>query len=252
MTNRFILISKIKNWILKYNIHIWFLMIVLFILFFFRIRNAGTKKEVVYPKYIAVTGDSYAGYLIDFENLKDYGMVGYAIAGKSLEENYELIRKAMHQRFDIVVVSIGVNDVVKGTNPETFARIYRSLLLESYKYNKTIITHNYLNFNLNNKYMCKPSDYDKIIRREISDFDNVYYIDMSDYEKKEYLQNDGIHYNKEFYDIFYDKLKVVIDEKYNEDMKRNGKLKNIDIYMLFMVVFDLLLLGLICKIKKTI
>lgn len=248
------IIKKIYKVIINNNIHIWGLVIILFLISIFGVTKITNGEKVSYPKMIAVTGDSYAGYLMTFEDLRDYGMVGYAIAGKTFSENYYRMREAMHQDLDIVVISVGVNDVIKGTEPEDFAKLYRSLLLESVKYGKTIITHSYLDFKYNdnsintgNIYKYKPFDYDVVIRKEMYGFDNVHYIDMRDYEKEEYLQDDKIHYNKAFYDVLYDRMKEIIDAKYKKDLKQS---LNVDIYMLYASFFALLLTILVLKLTK--
>lgn len=244
------IIKKIYKIILNYNIHIWILVVILFFISIFGITKETNREKVSYPKMIAVTGDSYAGFLMTFEDLRDYGMVGYAIAGKTLAANYYRMKEAMHQDLDIVVISIGVNDVINNTEPEEFAKLYHSLLLEGLKYGKTIITHTYLDFKFNNIYKYKAFDYDVVIKKEMYGFDNVYYIDMRDYEKEEYLQNDKIHYNKAFYDVLYDRMKGIIDAKYNKELENIKQSANVDIYMLYASFFALLLTVLVLKLIK--
>lgn len=245
------IIKKIYKIILNYNIHIWILVVILFFISISGMSKVTNQEKVKYPKSIAVTGDSYAGFLMTFEDLRDYGMVGYAIAGKTLAANYYRMKEAMHQDLDIVVISVGVNDVINNTEPEEFAKLFHSLLLEGLKYGKTIITHTYLDFKFNNNiYKYKAFDYDVAIRKEMYGFDNVYYINMCDYEKEEYLQDDNIHYNKAFYDILYDKIKIIIDDKYDNDVEKSKNNNNANIYMLYTSVFALLLTVLILKIVK--
>lgn len=251
------IIKKVYKIIINNNIHIWSLVIILFLISIFGVTKVTNREKVSYPKLIAVTGDSYAGYLMTFEDLRDYGMVGYAIAGKSFAENYWRMREAMHQDLDIVVISVGVNDVMKGTEPEEFAKLYHSLLLEGAKYGKTIITHTYLDFKYNNNsvnnsniYKYKAFDYDVAIRKEMYGFDNVHYIDMRDYEKEEYLQDDKIHYNKEFYDVLYDRMKEIIDAKYNKELENVKQNPNVDINMLYTSFFALLMTILVLKLIK--
>lgn len=249
------ILKKIYKIILTYNLHIWILVAILFLISIFGITKATNKEQVKYPKSIVVTGDSYAGYLMTFEDLRDYGMVGYAIAGKTLGANYYRMKEAMHQDLDIVVISVGVNDVINNTDPEEFAKLFHSLLLEGLRYGKTIITHTYLDFkynsgNIYNISKYKAFDYDVVIRKEIYGFDNVHYIDMRDYEKEEYLQDDKIHYNKAFYDILYDRMKAIIDNKYKEDVKNAKSISDVNIYMLYTSFLALLLTILVLKIIK--
>lgn len=157
---------------------------------------------------IAVTGDSYAGLFVDFETGKGLRLYPYCEAGKSVYENRNLMLSAMESKYDVVLVSIGVNDQVKLTPPYLFEACIRGLFAKAIDNQKIVFFHTYVDYPLAtmtyNAYGVK--EYDKILRNLTSLFTNFYYIDMKDCANINYIADDNVHYKKAFYDVLFDRL----------------------------------------------
>ena len=95
-----------------------------------------------------------------------------------------------------------------------FENQLRNLFAVAKMMNKYVFVHSYMYYDLSsaNNFMFTTAEYDAMIRKVIMEFpDTVYFIDMSDCVGKEYMNEDGIHYNKKFNDTLYDRILFMID-----------------------------------------
>ena len=165
---------------------------------------------------IVVTGDSYAGYFATYECSKDYNILIFAEAGKSTKENYEIMKTAVGLYPKTIIISVGVNDHNKNESPSDFRNRIETLVKLCKLYDKKVILHTYMNYDTdafkekNEEKEFDVSDYDNILKDIGTKNNNAFYIDMSDYNKKEYLQDDKIHYNKIFYDELYNRISTAM------------------------------------------
>lgn len=162
---------------------------------------------------LVVAGDSYANHFYRDEKNRDIKMYGYFNEGFTLEMNKETLRRAFNSFHKIIFLSISVNDRHKSTHPSEFEQELRELFDIAVKTGKIVLVHSYMYYDLASApiFPYSTSEYDSMIRNLIMEYDNVYYIDMSDCIGSEYMLPDGIHYNKKFNDIMYDRLNVIIN-----------------------------------------
>ena len=207
-----------NNLRVKLNIIIFSILIILL----FCSNAIGDSFFNLYPAKdinddtIIVTGDSYAGYFATYECYKDYNILIYAEAGKSTKENYEIMKTAVGLYPKTIIISVGVNDHNKNEPPSDFRNRIENLVKLCRLYNKKVILHTYMNYETdafkeeNEEKQYDVSDYDNILKDVGAKNNNAFYIDMSDYNKKEYLQDDKIHYNKVFYDELYNRISTAM------------------------------------------
>lgn len=162
---------------------------------------------------IAVAGDSYAKRFYEDEKNRDIKLHGYFNEGFTLEMNYTTLRYAFNSLYKIVFLSISVNDRHKSTHPSEFEAELRDLFDVAKRTGKIVLVHSYMYYDLAfvPNFPYSPAEYDSMIRNLIMEYDNVYYIDMSDCTGSEYMMEDGIHYNKKFNDVMYDRVVFMID-----------------------------------------
>lgn len=180
---------------------------------------SGTTNSMIYdlgPGFaseIAVAGDSYAQHFYEDEKNRDIKLNGYFNEGFTLEMNYNTLRNAFSSIYKIVFLSISVNDRHKSTHPSEFERELKELFDIAKKTGKIVLVHSYMYYDLAfiPNFPYSPFEYDSMIRNLIMEYDNVYYIDMSDCTGEEYMLPDGIHYNKKFNDIMYDRVVYMMD-----------------------------------------
>ena len=166
-----------------------------------------------YASEIAVAGDSYAQHFYEDEKNRDIELHGYFNEGYTLEMNYDTLRKAFNSLYKIVFLSISVNDRHKSTHPSEFESELRELFDIAKRTGKIVLVHSYMYYDLAfiPNFPYSPAEYDSMVRNLIMQYDNVYYIDMSDCTGSEYMLQDGIHYNKKFNDVMYDRVVFMID-----------------------------------------
>ena len=162
---------------------------------------------------IAVAGDSYAYYFCEDEKNREIKLHGYFHQGYTIEMNMDTLRIAFSSLQKIVFLSISVNDRHKNTHPEEFEKELTELFDIAARNKKIVIVHSYMYYDLASvpNFSYSTFEYDAMIRNLIMKYDNVYYIDMSDCTGAEYMRSDGIHYNKKFNDIMYDRIVFMID-----------------------------------------
>ena len=164
-----------------------------------------------YPhKKIALVGDSYAGFYMNLEPDIEYELFGFPVGGINKGSNEEIFLDVITKHdYDIIVFSTGVNDYYKGTPIEDFESILDRLMKEAGARGMFILIHTYMDFPASNTVVNKSSvkDYDKVLRKLARVNANVLYIDMSEYNRAKYYYGDGLHYNKDFYDILDIKIK---------------------------------------------
>lgn len=179
----------------------------------------GTVNSTIYdlgPGFaseIAVAGDSYAQHFYEDEKNRDIKLNGFFNEGFTLEMNYNTLRNAFNSIYKIVFLSISVNDRHKSTHPSEFESELRELFDIAKRTGKIVLVHSYMYYDLAfvPNFPYSPFEYDSMIRNLIMEYDNVYYIDMSDCTGEEYMLPDGIHYNKKFNDIMYDRVVFMLD-----------------------------------------
>lgn len=161
----------------------------------------------------SLTGDSYAGYFIDYENDRKYKFKELALAGSTISQNRERINASINAIYPIVIFSIGVNDCDQNTKPEDFAIELDSILELATLCNKVIIMHSYMDYPAYHmkKKDFPPQSYDTVLKVASEKNSNLIYVDTHDMEKKAYWQDDCLHYNKAFYDEFYNRVEAIID-----------------------------------------
>ncbi len=166
-----------------------------------------------YASELVVAGDSYATHFYEDEKNRGIKLYGYFNEGFTLEMNRNTLRKAFNSLHKIIFLSISVNDRHKSTHPSEFENELRELFDIAVRTNKIVLVHSYMYYDLASSpiFPYSTSEYDSMIRNLIMEYNNVYYIDMSDCIGEEYMLPDGIHYNKKFNDIMYDRLNIMIE-----------------------------------------
>ena len=177
-----------------------------------------TGPQVVKDNRLIITGDSFAGKFVEFEENKDFILTGSARAGRTIVDNSQIMLNSLNYEFKNVLVSIGVNDHFYETPPYKFEATLRSFLNQACFNNKKVYFHSYLNYfadtNPRKKYAIFV--YDNIIRQLCLEYFNAQYIDVKDLENLYYISDDYIHYNKLFYDELFKRLKnLLIKEEEN-------------------------------------
>lgn len=174
---------------------------------FFATAGPGFASELV------VAGDSYANRFYYDEQNKGIKLYGYFNEGFTLEMNRDTLRQAFNSLHKIIFLSISVNDRHKSTHPSEFEQELRELFDIAVRTDKIVLVHSYMYYDLAStaNFPYSTSEYDSMIRNLIMEYKNVYYIDMSDCIGAEYMLPDGIHYNKKFNDIMYDRINIMID-----------------------------------------
>ena len=161
-------------------------------------------------KTLAITGDSFAGYFVNYEKERDFNFKVFAYPGRTIIDNYELMYNAANSDADYIIVSIGVNDHVHSTDPEDFKERINSIVLNAKSCNKKVFLHTYMPYffyqimGYSIKYDVK--DYDIKLREIANRHDNVIYIDMNDCAIPDFMQVDMVHYNQGFYDVLYGRI----------------------------------------------
>ena len=173
---------------------------------FFKETPSGTE--------LIVAGDSYAQGFYEDEVNRDMQLIPYFQEGFTIEENKRKLEDAFYSIHKYILFSISVNDHRKNTHPNYFEDEYRDMVDLATKTSKTVFVHSYMLYDMTmaNALQFTPYDYDNMVRKIANDYDNIYYIDMSDCVGAEYMELDGIHYNKKFNDILYDRIKAKMEE----------------------------------------
>lgn len=179
-------------------------------------NGPGSMMEVL------VAGDSYADRFYNDEKDKGLRLYPFFLEGQTIEENWERLFDAFTTFKKVLFLSISVNDRHRSTHPSVFENQLRNLFAVAKMMNKYVIVHSYMYYDLGSAINMPftTAEYDAMIRKVIMEFpDTVYYIDMNDCVGNEYMSEDGIHYNKKFNDVMYDRLVFMLD--YIEGKKRN-------------------------------
>lgn len=163
---------------------------------------------------IVVTGDSYAQHFLKDESNRDLKFYAFTAEGTTLQENAVHLAEAFDSINKMVLLSISVNDQVRGTHPAIFEMYLRAVLDRAKETKKIVFMHTYIHHPQADLLIgAFPTfTYDDTIRKLAAEYDNVYYIDMSDCSDAAFSTGDYIHYSKRFNDILYDRLKAKIDE----------------------------------------
>lgn len=171
-------------------------------------------KETPSGTELIVAGDSYAQNFYKDEVNRDMQLIPYFQEGYTIEENQRKLQEAFYSIHKYILFSISVNDHRKNTHPNYFEDEYRDMVEFAKATSKIVFVHSYMLYDLNvtNALQFTPYDYDNMVRKIANDYDNIYYIDMSDCVGAGYMEADGIHYNKAFNDILYDRIKAKIEE----------------------------------------
>lgn len=181
-------------------------------------NGPGSMMEVL------VAGDSYAQRFYNDEKNKELRLYPFFQEGQTIEENWEKLFDAFTAYKRVLFLSISVNDRHRNTHPRDFEEQLRNLFAVAKMMNKYVIVHSYMFYGLGSAMNTQftTAEYDAMIRKVIMEFpDTVYFIDMNDCVGNEYMSEDGIHYNKKFNDVLYDRLVFMIN--YIEGKKRNGQ-----------------------------
>ena len=164
---------------------------------------------------LLVAGDSYAQHFYNDEKNKDLRLFPFFQEGQTIEENWELLFDAFTTFKKWIFLSISVNDRHRNTHPNEFASQLRNLFAVAKMTGKKVFVHSYMYYDLGSviNYAYSTNEYDSAIRTVIKEFpDTVYFIDMSDCVGSDYILPDGIHYNKKFNDIVYDRIQKKVKE----------------------------------------
>ena len=163
---------------------------------------------------LIVAGDSYAMYFYNDEKNRYLKLFPYFQEGQTIEENWEILFSAFTAYKRMIFLSISVNDRHRNTHPSVFENELRNLFAVAKMTGKHVFVHSYMYYDLGSvaNYAYSPAEYDAMIRKLILEFSGtVYFIDMSDCVGSEYMLPDGIHYNKKFNDIMYDRIMKMIN-----------------------------------------
>ena len=171
-------------------------------------------KESPIEGELVVAGDSYAQGFYEDEYDRGMQLIPFFQEGFTIEENQKKLQDAFYSIHPYILFSISVNDHRKNTHPNYFEDEYRDMVALAKETSKKVFVHSYMIYNLNatNALQFTFYDYDNMVRKIANDYDNIYYIDMTDCVGAEYMELDGIHYNKKFNDILFDRIKAKIEE----------------------------------------
>lgn len=164
---------------------------------------------------LIVAGDSYAQHFYRDEKDRGTKLYAYCQEGQTIEENWEKLFDAFTALKKLIFLSISVNDRHRNTHPSVFENELRNLFAVAKMTGKYVFVHSYMYYDLGSimNYAYSTAEYDAMIRKVIQEFpDTVYFIDMSDCVGSEYILPDGIHYNKKFNDILYDRIMDKIEK----------------------------------------
>ena len=163
---------------------------------------------------LVVAGDSYAQGFYEDEHTRDMELIPYYQEGYTIEENRARLQEAFYSVHKYILFSISVNDHRHNTHPTYFEDEYREMIALAIATQKIVFVHSYMIYDwaASPFFNFTPYNYDDTIRKIAADYDNIYYIDMSDCVGVEYIKEDGLHYNKKFNDILYDRIKAKMNE----------------------------------------
>ena len=163
---------------------------------------------------LIVAGDSYAQGFYEDEYDRGMQLIPFFQEGFTIEENQRKLRDAFYSIHPYILFSISVNDHRKNTHPNYFEDEFRDMVALAAETSKKVFVHSYMIYNqeATNGLTFTAYDYDNMVRKIANDYDNIYYIDMTDCVGIEYMELDGIHYNKKFNDILFDRIRAKIEE----------------------------------------
>lgn len=163
---------------------------------------------------LVVAGDSYAEGFYNDEKERGMDLIPFVQEGFTIEENREKLRTAFYSIHKYILFSISVNDHRHNTHPTYFEDEFREMIALAVATQKTVFVHSYMIYDwaASPFFNFTPYNYDDTVRKIANDYDNIYYIDMSDCVGEEFIKEDGLHYNKKFNDILYDRIKNKINE----------------------------------------
>ena len=162
---------------------------------------------------LIVCGDSYAQHFYNDEKDRGVKFYEYFHEGQTIEENWNILLDAFKSYHKLIFMSISVNDRHRKTHPSVFEGQFRELLDIAKETSKFVFLHSYMYYDLAYApiYPYSVHEYDAMIRKLVQEYDNVYFIDMSDCVGSDYMLPDGIHYNKKFNDILFDRINFMIN-----------------------------------------
>ncbi|MBO6134573.1 MAG: hypothetical protein J6O09_02230 [Lachnospiraceae bacterium] len=162
---------------------------------------------------ILLVGDSYAGFFT--KHYPDaFAFRAFPVSGiDKVDNEYILSEVAANNSYEYYIFSTGVNDHYRQTDVNVFETILENFAKEIALKNKYLFVHTYMSYPIEDEFtgFYKVSDYDAAVKRVADKYQNVIYIDMNEYNDSRYCISDQLHYNKEFYDALYEKIKNGIE-----------------------------------------
>lgn len=183
-----------------------FIFIAIFAITISNLTFAATIDD---DNKIGLVGDSFAGYYGIFEGSDPIAYYVFDVPTIKDKLNIELfLRAILDPKVKYVLLCTGVNDFAYCVNPIDFESDLMAYAIECKKYNKYLFLHTYMMTPKveKNDIGLGADAYDNALKNVARDYSNVFYIDMHEFENVIYLQDDSIHYKKEFYDSLRNKI----------------------------------------------
>lgn len=188
------------------------LLIFLLVFCYTSICFADEPSDYINDGNVAVVGDSFAGNYVNFES--DSGIIPFAFPVGLLANNMDVVDKCINDKsIKYVLFATGLHDYVKCTVLEDFENMIKAMAIKCKEKNKYLFFHTYMKVPEvpANRRGYTTSAYDEIFRKVANEFNNVYYIDMNDLNTIDYMQQDMMHYDINFYDTLRTRLEKIIE-----------------------------------------
>lgn len=162
---------------------------------------------------IAVVGDSFAGHYVNFE--PDSGVTTFSFPVGLLANNMNIVEDCINDKsIKYVLFATGLHDYVKCTTKEDYEDLIRVMAIKCKEKNKYLFLHTYMKVPEvpKNRRGYDTTVYDEVYKEVANEFENVYYIDMNDLNDVDYMQQDMMHYDVNFYDTLRTRLERIIEK----------------------------------------
>lgn len=183
-------------------------------------KNNVKTKKVDLKKYYENTvfmGDSLTEYMSEAEILPKYNV--YGKKGKTVLGTKDDVEKIKNVKPERVIMLFGMNDVSSFQNAEDFKKAYLKLIdqvklskqTKIYIESPTPVQAKAENTEegMNNEKITKF----KQAVKEVAEESHVNYVDITGLVKDNYYEPDGVHFKYDFYSVWLNYLKDIIEEK---------------------------------------
>ena len=173
-------------------------------------KYSNKNKDIwdVITKYdrMSVVGDKSAELFYNYEKNNGMNMDIHTNNEQSTSDNRNMISSALESQSKYLLLSLSEYDYNNQSNIDLFEATIRNTANVAMENRKIVFFHTYMAYpnSLLESKDISILKYDDILKKIANEYENIIYIDMT--EQKQYNANDGIHYDKEFYDDLYLKI----------------------------------------------